>query len=145
MVHVDGVRTFYRRVAGDGPPAVFVHGNPTALRGLGCRSSSACDGPAIALDLPGWGLSERPAGASTTRWRASRASSGASSTASGSTSYSLVVHDWGSRRADRSPAPPERVRRLVVINAVPLLPGYRWHWVARYLVARPGASASSRT
>jgi pimeloyl-ACP methyl ester carboxylesterase len=27
---------------------------------------------------------------------------------------------------------PARVRRLVVINAVPLLPGYRWHWVARY-------------
>ena len=26
---VDGVSTFFRRVQGDGPPAVFVHGNPT--------------------------------------------------------------------------------------------------------------------
>jgi pimeloyl-ACP methyl ester carboxylesterase len=26
---------------------------------------------------------------------------------------------------------PEAIERLVIINAVPLLPGYRWHWIAR--------------
>ena len=44
----------------------------------------------------------------------------------------LVVHDWGAgaglpwamRRA-------ERVERLAIVDAVPLLPGYRWHRVAR--------------
>ena len=37
--------------------------------------------------------------------------------------------------AQRRPRP---VRRLVVINAVPLAAGYRWHWVARYCWRRRG-------
>jgi pimeloyl-ACP methyl ester carboxylesterase len=44
----------------------------------------------------------------------------------------LVVQDWGvgwglvwAQRA------PERIERLVVIDGVPLLPGYRWHRIAR--------------
>jgi pimeloyl-ACP methyl ester carboxylesterase len=55
-VMVDGVSTFFRRVKGDGPPAVFVHGNPSHsedwqpfLERIG--------GPALAFDLPGWGRS----------------------------------------------------------------------------------------
>lgn len=43
----------------------------------------------------------------------------------------LVVHDWGSAALAFAQAQPQRVERLVVINAVPLLPGYRWHRVAR--------------
>ena len=38
---------------------------------------------------------------------------------------------------------PERVERLVVINAVPLLPGYRWHRVAR-AVAHAGRRRGGR-
>src|SRR5215213_6038290 len=58
-VMVDGVSTFFRKVKGEGPPAVFVHGNPTHsedwqpfLERIG--------GPALAFDLPGWGRSDRP-------------------------------------------------------------------------------------
>ena len=59
-MHVDGVRTFYRRVAGRGPPAVFVHGNPTHSedwlpfleRSTARRSRSTC---------PGWGVQRAPA------------------------------------------------------------------------------------
>ena len=40
----------------------------------------------------------------------------------------LVLHDWG---AVGLSLPPERIERLVVMNAVPFLPGYRWHRVAR--------------
>jgi len=43
----------------------------------------------------------------------------------------LVVHDWGSVGLAFAQRHPSRVARLVVINAIPLLPGYRWHRVAR--------------
>lgn len=132
VVRVDGVRTFYRQVAGEGPPTVFVHGNPTHsedwvpfLRRL--------EGPAVALDLPGWGYSERPApdrfdysldglGRFVERFLETL----------GIEDHQLVVHDWGCVALIGAQRRPERVRRLVVINAVPLLPGYRWHWVARW-------------
>jgi pimeloyl-ACP methyl ester carboxylesterase len=44
---------------------------------------------------------------------------------------SLVVHDWGVVGLAFAQRCPERVERLVVINAVPFLPGYRWHRTAR--------------
>lgn len=43
----------------------------------------------------------------------------------------LVVHDWGSAALAFAQRHPERIERLVVMDAVPLLPGYRWHRVAR--------------
>jgi pimeloyl-ACP methyl ester carboxylesterase len=43
----------------------------------------------------------------------------------------LVMHDWGVVGLAFAQAHPERVERLVLINAVPLLPGYRWHRIAR--------------
>lgn len=43
----------------------------------------------------------------------------------------LVVHDWGSAALAFAQRHPERIERLVVIDAIPLLPGYRWHRVAR--------------
>ena len=53
--------------------------------------------------------------------------------------HSLVVHDWGVLALIGAQAAPGRVRRLVVINAVPLLPGYRWHWIARFAGGVPVA------
>jgi pimeloyl-ACP methyl ester carboxylesterase len=43
----------------------------------------------------------------------------------------LVMHDWGVVGLLLAQRLPERIERLVLINAVPLLPGYRWHRVAR--------------
>jgi pimeloyl-ACP methyl ester carboxylesterase len=43
----------------------------------------------------------------------------------------LVVHDWGAAALALAQRRPERIERLVVVNAVPLLPSYRWHRVAR--------------
>jgi pimeloyl-ACP methyl ester carboxylesterase len=43
----------------------------------------------------------------------------------------LVVHDWGAAALAFAQRWPERIERLVVLDAVPLLPGYRWHRVAR--------------
>jgi pimeloyl-ACP methyl ester carboxylesterase len=43
----------------------------------------------------------------------------------------LVVHDWGVVGLAFAQRHPERIERLVVTNAIPLLPGYRWHRTAR--------------
>ncbi len=43
----------------------------------------------------------------------------------------MLVHDWGVVGLAFAQAHPERVERLVVCNAVPLLPGYEWHRTAR--------------
>jgi pimeloyl-ACP methyl ester carboxylesterase len=44
---------------------------------------------------------------------------------------SLVLHDWGAVALTFAQRAPERVDRLVAIDPVPFLPGYRWHPIAR--------------
>ena len=44
----------------------------------------------------------------------------------------LVVQDWGAGAGlGLAMEQPDRIERLVVLNSVPLLPGYRWHRTAR--------------
>jgi pimeloyl-ACP methyl ester carboxylesterase len=43
----------------------------------------------------------------------------------------LCMHDWGAVGLLAAQLEPERVERVALIDAVPFLPGYRWHWVAR--------------
>lgn len=44
----------------------------------------------------------------------------------------LVVHDWGAAVGLRwAQQAPERVERLVIVDGLPLLPGFRWHRIAR--------------
>jgi pimeloyl-ACP methyl ester carboxylesterase len=95
-------------------------------------------GPALAIDMPGWGRSDRPSPA------------GFDYTMHGLSAFldrcldelaidehNLIVHDWGALALIGAQRRPERLRRLVVIDAVPLLPGYRWHRVARIWRRRP--------
>jgi pimeloyl-ACP methyl ester carboxylesterase len=128
---VDGVEVFYRRVPGDGPPAVFVHGNPSHSEDW-LPFLERMRGPAVALDLPGFGRSDRP---SPQRFEYTMHGYagflGRFLDALEIVDHELVVHDWGAVGLIAAQRRPDRVRRLVVINAVPLLPGYRWHWVAR--------------
>lgn len=44
---------------------------------------------------------------------------------------SMVVHDWGAVGLAFAQRRPERIERLVILNAVPLLPGYTWHRTAK--------------
>jgi pimeloyl-ACP methyl ester carboxylesterase len=43
----------------------------------------------------------------------------------------LVLHDWGAVGLAFAQLHPERIERLVIMNAVPFLPGYEWHRMAR--------------
>jgi pimeloyl-ACP methyl ester carboxylesterase len=127
---LDGVRVFYRRVAGEGTPTVYVHGNPTHSEDW--LPFLERGGPAIAIDLPGWGRSDRP-----DPGRFDYSMYGLSALLErcldelGVGRRKLVVHDWGALALIGAQRRPERIERLVAIDAVPLLPGYRWHWVAQ--------------
>lgn len=127
---LDGARVFYRRVPGDGVPVVYCHGNPT--HGEDWLPFMERGGPAIAIDMPGWGRSARPDPV-----RFDYSMYGLSAFLErcldelGVTRRKLVVHDWGSLALIGAQRRPELVEKLVLINAVPLLPGYRWHWVAQ--------------
>jgi pimeloyl-ACP methyl ester carboxylesterase len=138
---VDGVRVFARRVEGEGTPAVYVHGNPT--HSADWLPFLRRGGPALAIDLPGWGRSDRPAGFDGTMYGLS-AFHDRCLERLGVGERDLVVHDWGALALIGAQQRPELLRRLVVINAVPLLPGYRWHWVARLWRRRGVGEALNR-
>jgi pimeloyl-ACP methyl ester carboxylesterase len=82
--------------------------------------------------MPGWGRSERPDPA-----RFDYSMRGLSAFLDRCLEeleveeHNLVAHDWGALALIGAQLRPQRVRRLVLIDAVPLLPGYRWHWVAQ--------------
>ncbi|MGC1853243.1 MAG: alpha/beta hydrolase [Solirubrobacterales bacterium] len=141
---LDGIRVFYRRVPGEGTPLVYCHGNPT-------HSEEAipllqANGPGIAIDMPGWGRSDRPDPP-----RFDYSMYGLSAFLDrcldelGVGRRKLVVHDWGALALIGAQRRSELVEKLVVINAVPLLPGYRWHWVAQVWRRRPFGEIANAT
>jgi pimeloyl-ACP methyl ester carboxylesterase len=126
---VAGVEIFWRQAPSppDRPPVLYVHGNPTNsddwlpfLERTG----------GIAPDLPGFGRSGKPA-------HFPYSIEGYSAALEQLLAhldidrYSLVVHDWGAAALAMAQRAPERVHKLVIMNSVPLLPGYHWHRFAR--------------
>ena len=112
---------------GGDAPILWMHGVPTSgedwapfLRRAG----------GVAPDLPGFGRSSKRGDGDFTLDGYARFT-GALVDALGLERVSLVVHDWGGAALAWAAAHPERVEKLVVLNAVPLLPGYRWHRMAR--------------
>jgi pimeloyl-ACP methyl ester carboxylesterase len=132
-IEIDDQPVFLRRAGDDDVPIIYLHGIPTSSWDW---LSPLALGGGIAVDLPGYGRSGKR----------------------GDLDYSLAghvrfldrlleeldlervrlcMHDWGAAvglawASER----PERVQRLVAINAVPLLPGFRWRGPAR-LVRTP--------
>lgn len=127
----DGIRVFFRRVTGDGVPVVYCHGNPTHGEDW-LPFMERGEGPALAIDMPGWGRSDRP-----DPRRFDYSMHGLSAFLErcldelGIGERKLVVHDWGALALIGAQRRPALVKKLVVIDAVPLLPEYRWHWVAQ--------------
>jgi pimeloyl-ACP methyl ester carboxylesterase len=134
-LEIDDQPVFLRRAGDDEVPIIYLHGIPTSS--FDWLSPLALGG-GIAVDLPGYGRSGKR----------------------GDLDYSLAghtrfldrlldeldlyrvrlcVHDWGAAVGLAwASQQPERVARLVAINAVPLLPGFRWRGPAR-LVRTPVA------
>lgn len=124
---LDGLPVFWRSAPSPGIPSLYLHGAPTSADAW---TAFLALGGGIAPDLPGFGRSGKP----------------------NSFDYSiggygrfierfldmleldrvnLVVHDVGAVGLAFAQRAPERVARLVIVNALPLLPGYAWHRLAR--------------
>lgn len=114
------------RRAGD-EPTLWVHGVPTC--GADWTPFLERFG-GIAPDLPGFGTSSKRGDGDFTLAGYARFV-GALVDGLGLEQVQLVVHDWGAAALAWAALHPERISRLVVMNAVPLLGGYRWHRVAR--------------
>ncbi|MBI2889310.1 MAG: alpha/beta fold hydrolase [Nitrospirae bacterium] len=144
---IRGIRVHYVD-EGEGPPILFLHGNPTwsfvyrdiirGLRGRGFRC--------VALDYPGFGMSEKPPHYGYTPLEQARVVEGLVQNLD-LKNITLFVHDWGGPIglwvAGRH---PERIRRLAIGNTwawpVPGHPRAR-RWIAfisgpvgRFLVTR---------
>jgi pimeloyl-ACP methyl ester carboxylesterase len=126
---VTDVEVFWREApSADGrPPVLYVHGSPgnsddwvPFLERTG----------GLAPDLPGFGRSGKPAHFDYTIEGFSNVLE-AFLAQREVDHYSLVAHDWGAAALALAQRSPERVERLVLMNAVPLLPGYAWHRLAR--------------
>jgi len=114
------------RPPGD-PPVLYLHGVPTSSD-LWLPFLERTGG--LAPDLPGFGRSGKRGDGDFTIGGYARFVHEFLDLA-GVDTVRLVVHDWGAAGLVWAQANPDRVERLVVIDAVPLLPGYRWHRAAR--------------
>jgi pimeloyl-ACP methyl ester carboxylesterase len=150
---IAGQPVFWRAADGASPtPIVYLHGVPTNsddwVRFLE-------RGGGVAPDLPGFGRSGKRGDGDFTmhgydRWLEAFLAHLEIDR------FRLLVHDWGAFGLLLAQRFPERIERLVVMNAVPLLPGYRWHRIARVwrtrgagevfmgLATRPGMRFISR-
>src|SRR4051794_25639165 len=123
--HVAGVTTRWHEAPGN--PILYLHGVPTDA-GDWLPFLERTGG--YAPDLPGFGRSDKPPHfdysiPGYTHWLRAYVD------AVGLDRFSLVTHDWGVVGLALAQEIPERVDRLVVIDGVPLLPGYTWHRAAR--------------
>jgi pimeloyl-ACP methyl ester carboxylesterase len=124
---LDDQPLFWRQAEGDDPPVLYLHGVPTSsddwvpfLERTG----------GFAPDLLGFGRSGKRGDLDFTMAGYDRFVE-AFLDHVGVERVRLVMHDWGVVGLLWAQRFPELVERLVLVNAVPLLPGYRWHLTAR--------------
>lgn len=108
------------RVIGSGPSVLLLHGFPDSSLGFRelCEALAAQGFRAIAPDLRGYGLSHKPSGVAQYRSSALLEDIAELVRWTGDERVAIVGHDWGGTLAYCFAAEhPERVSRLVVINA----------------------------
>jgi pimeloyl-ACP methyl ester carboxylesterase len=122
---VAGIETFWRQ-AGDAP-ILYVHGNPNNSD-MWVPFLERTGG--VAMDLPGFGRSAKPA-----QFDYSIDGYGtwldAFRRLLGWERYRMFAHDWGVAGLAMAQREPECLERLVLVDVVPFLPGYKWHRFAR--------------
>ncbi len=108
-------------------PALYLHGVPT-----NCDDWSVflARSGGYAVDLPGFGRSGKPEFLTYTIPEYEGFIESYLELI-GVERVQLVMHDWGAVGLTFAQRHPERVARLVLIDAVPLLPGHHWHRLAR--------------
>jgi pimeloyl-ACP methyl ester carboxylesterase len=120
---IDGTLVSWLEEPYEGAPVLYVHGVPDSAE-LWTPFLERTGG--IAVDLPGFGESGKSAS-----WPYSLEGYAAFLPAFlehlGVERVRLVVHDWGAVALTLG----ARIERLVALDVLPLLPGHRWHWVAR--------------
>jgi pimeloyl-ACP methyl ester carboxylesterase len=109
------------------PPVLYLHGVPTNSDDW---RAFLARGGGLAPDLPGFGRSGKPGHFDYTIAGYARFIEQYLDLVEVER-VRLVVHDWGAVGLAFAQRHPERIARLVVMNAVPLLPGYDWHRAAR--------------
>ena len=122
---VAGLETHWRQ-AGDAP-ILYMHGVPNSSwmwEPFLARTGG------VAPDLPGFGRSAKPGDFDYSIPGYDRFLE-AFTERVGLERFSLVVHDWGGAGLVFAQRFPERIEKLVLFTTLPLLPGYRWHRVAR--------------
>ena len=108
------------RVIGTGPPVLLLHGFPDSSLGFRdlCEALAGHGYRAIAPDLLGYGLSDKPQGLEPYRASAIVADLVALVHWSGAEQVAVVGHDWGGTLSYcLASEHPELVSKLVVINA----------------------------
>jgi pimeloyl-ACP methyl ester carboxylesterase len=118
---------FWRSAEGEEPPVLYLHGVPTSSADWVPFLERA---GGLAPDLPGFGRTGKRGDNDYTMAGYDRFVEGFLDRLEVER-VRLVMHDWGVVGLLWAQRFPERVERLVVVNAVPLLPGYRWHRLAR--------------
>lgn len=124
---IAGLPVRWRTAPGADPPILWLHGVPQSSEMWALFLERA---GGVAVDLPGFGRSGKPAGfdysiAGYTRFLETFLDH------LGLARVRLAMHDWGAVGLAFAQAHPERVERLAAIDVVPFLTGYRWHRVAR--------------
>ncbi len=125
---IAGTELFWREAVNKlSAPTLYVHGVPTNSDQWApflARTGG------VAIDLPGFGRSAKDMhfdgslGAYNAIIQAFIAQQGWDR-------FNLVVQDWGAMALITAQELHARVNRVVIIDGVPLLPGYKWHRVAR--------------
>lgn len=128
MEDIDDAPIAWRQAPGDDPPVLYLHGVPES--GAMWEPFLERTG-GLAPDLPGFGRSAKRGDfpydiEGYADWLERFLDH------AGVDRFRLALHDWGAVGLALAQRAPERVERLVIVNAVPFLPGYRWHRVARW-------------